>query len=536
MLLIRMAGTVQCIGVFCLAAIVPTITAQETPVLRVNTRMVEVDVVVHSKGAAVEDLNRDDFTVFDNGKPQKIAAFNVISSRTSAGKSVPLPPGAASNRLSMAGKEPAGITVVLYDMLNTAPEDQSWAHQALLEYLGTLQRGDHFALYSLGKSIQVIQDFTDDPDRLIKAAHRASPQASFDQTADDLTADLLASAPDLGDEIANAMQHNSIMEMQDAAQVNRAVITGKAMELIARHLQGLPGRKKMIWVSSSFAAQTTDMRSHNGHDTIEHKEFGREIDKAVRALNDANVAVYPIDPKPVSVFNNDLGFLRPGIDAMNLFAGGTGGRAFYVINDVAGAIKTAVEDAEVTYALGFYPGDIKLDGSYHSLSVRVARKSADLRYRKGYYATDLKQPTEKQRQETLNEIFATPLEATGIGMAARLDPYPRQAGVYQLTLTFNLQELHLEREKTSWVALIKLATYFPAVAKPNGTEESIKITLSEQRLREALANGYTMQQLVFAGNRTGDLRVAMQDRVTGAAGSVKLSLAGPGRSGPKNGQ
>ena len=296
------------------------------------------------------------------------------------------------------------------------------------------------------------------------------------------------------------MQHNAIMGMQDMAQINRAVITGKAMELIAKHLQGLPGRKKLIWISSSFAAQTTDVRSHNGQDTIEHKEFGREIDKAVRALNDANVAVYPIDPRTLI---DDQGLLRPGIDSMNLFAGGTGGRAFYVINDLAAAMKTAVEDSEVTYALGFYPVDIKLDGSYHSLSVKVARKGVDLRHRKGYYATDLKQPTEKQSEQSLEEIFATPLEATGIGMIARLDPDLRQAGVYQLTMTFNLQELHLEREKNNWVALIKLATYFPAAAKPNGTEESIKITLTEQRLRETLANGYTLQRIVIAGEPEG---------------------------------
>ena len=113
-------------------------------------------------------------------------------------------------------------------------------------------------------------------------------------------------------------------------------------------------------------------------------------------------------------------------------------------------------------------------------------------------------------------------------MVARLDPYPRQAGVYQLTMTFNVQELHLEREKNNWVALIQLATYFPAAAKPNGTDESIKITLTEQRLRETLANGYTLQRTVIAGNRKGDLRLAIQDRVTGAAGSVKLPLAGAG--------
>jgi hypothetical protein len=121
-------------------------------------------------------------------------------------------------------------------------------------------------------------------------------------------------------------------------------------------------------------------------------------------------------------------------------------------------------------------------------------------------------------------------------MVARLDPSPRQPGVFHLTMTFNLQELHLEREKNNWVALIRFATYFPAVPKPNGSEESIKITLTEQRLRESLANGYTMQRLVFAGNRTGDLRLAIQDRVTGAAGSVKLSLAGAGPTNPRNGQ
>ncbi len=213
---------------------------------------------------------------------------------------------------------------------------------------------------------------------------------------------------------------------------------------------------------------------------------------------------------------------------MNLFAGGTGGRAFYVINDLAAAIDTAVKDSEVTYALGFYPGDIKLDGSYHSLKVKVARNGVNLRYRKGYYATDLKQPTEKQSEQSFQDVFATPLEATGIGMMARLDPYARQAGVYVLTLNFNLQELHLEREKNNWVALIRFATYFPAARGPNGTEESLKITLNEQRLREALANGYTLQQMVIAGNRKGDLRVAIQDRNTGAAGSVRLPLAEAG--------
>ena len=275
------------------------------------------------------------------------------------------------------------------------------------------------------------------------------------------------------------------------------------------------------------------MRSHNGQNTIEHKEFGNEINDAVHRLNDANVAVYAIDPTPLKP-PPDPGLFRPGIAAMNLFAGGTGGQSFYMINDVADAIKTAVEDSEVTYALGFYPVDIKLDGSYHSLKVKVARNGVNLRHRKGYYATDLKEPTENQRKQSLDDVFETPLEATGIGFAAVLQPYARQAGVFQLTMSFNLQELHLEREKNYWVAHIQLATYFPSAAKPNGTEESIKLTLTEKRLREGLANGYTLQRLMVVGDRKGDMRLAIQDRVTGAAGSVKLPLANS--ANPKNGQ
>ena len=105
-----MVGWVTFIGVLGLGTLA---VAQETPVLRVNTRLVEVDVVVHSKGSIVADLKQDDFTVLDNGKPQKIASFNVVSSKTTSGKSVSLPPGAVSNRIITSGSEPAGTTIVL---------------------------------------------------------------------------------------------------------------------------------------------------------------------------------------------------------------------------------------------------------------------------------------------------------------------------------------------------------------------------------------------------------------------------------------
>jgi hypothetical protein len=69
-----------------------------------------------------------------------------------------------------------------------------------------------------------------------------------------------------------------------------------------------------------------------------------------------------------------VGLNAPNIAGMNLFASGTGGRAIYGNNDLAAALKTVMEDDAVVYTLGFYPSEQKMDGSYQSLSIKVARK------------------------------------------------------------------------------------------------------------------------------------------------------------------
>ena len=75
----------------------------------------------------------------------------------------------------------------------------------------------------------------------------------------------------------------------------------------------------------------------------------------------------------------------------------TGGRAIYSTNDLVGAIKTVMEDDDVIYTLGFYPVDQKMDGAYHSLSVKVAGRGLDVHYRQGYLAADTKVFTPIQR-------------------------------------------------------------------------------------------------------------------------------------------
>ena len=497
---------------FCIATL---LLAQQEPLVRVNTRLVEVDVVVRGKNGPVADLMKSDFTVFDQGKPQRIASFSMTSSSDGSRSPALLPPGVVSNRTDDKGHEASGATVVLFDRLNTAPEDQANASLAFLKYLQGQPIDEQIAIYTVNKTLRAVLDFTSDRDRLIGALSRANPEQSVDEGAPDLVSDL----PVTGDALTDAMTRNAAAEMTDNAMRNRADITAYALGVIAKHLAGLPGRKKLVWITAAFPASYTYTGQRNRSTQIETREFSGKIDQAARLLNDANVAVYPIDPRPLTTG----GLSAPGIDTMNLFAGKTGGVAAYALSDITGAIRSAMEDSEIVYSLGFYPSGA-LDGSYHSLKVKVARSGVELRHRKGYLASEARPPTDKQREVSLNEAFSNPLEETGIALTALAQHDPAKPGGYLLDLHFNLQEFHLEQENKRWVALLAIATQFPPKKHPNGTLENIKISLTEDRLKATLRDGYVIRRPYAAGDLMGELRVVVQDRVTGLAGSVRVPI------------
>jgi VWFA-related protein len=478
---------------------------------------VETDVVVMSHGHPIAGLTKDDFTISDNGKPQKISTFRVIEPENRV-RPRDLPPGIYSNRLA-GGEEESGVTVLLMDRMNTDAGDQAEVRRQMLHYLESAPRNERIAIYSLNKTLRVIQDFTADQERIRqKLFSNGSAETSVDLTADLLVDDL----PVTGDAMTDAMIQNSANEMKDFAVKNRVNVTAFALETIAKHLAGLHGRKKLVWFTSAFPAAYSYEGHRNGRTQIEIHQFGDDIENAAKRLNDADVAVYPVDPRGILA-----GFDVPGIDTMNLFAGKTGGKAFYATNDIEGAVAAIEDDGEITYVIGYYPSDERLDGSYHSVSVKVPGHSYEIRHRKGYFASETKQISEKRRRTTIEDAFFNPLESTGLGVVARATP-AEKPGIYNLDLNLDLHEFHLdhvgEGDKERWVALLAIATEFSAKKKPNGSLEEIKLTLTSARLRDALRTGYLIRRPYAAGELTGELRVVVQDRATGDVGSVRLPI------------
>src|ERR1700690_305704 len=143
---------------------------QQETLIRSSVRLVQVSVVVEDKkGNPVTGLKPEDFTVLDEGKPQKIAFFipdapapaTPVPELTAAHPASLLPPNAFTNRYDLKGQDPpSAVTVVLFDALNTAPQDQSFVRKEVIRFLQTLKPQDHVAVYGLTQQLFTLHEFT----------------------------------------------------------------------------------------------------------------------------------------------------------------------------------------------------------------------------------------------------------------------------------------------------------------------------------------------------------------------------------------
>jgi len=145
-------------------------------------------------------------------------------------------------------------------------------------------------------------------------------------------------------------------------------------------------------------------------------------------------------------------------------------------------------------------------------------------HRKGYLAADTKVYTPRQRREAMNEAVQNPLDSTELGLRASATPISGRPGVYWLAVTLSVNELHLEHQKDRWVGTIDFGTHYSLALDFKGTYETIRISLTEERLRETLRDGFVLEREIDSRGSVGELRIVVQDRSTGSIGSVRVPI------------
>lgn len=485
---------------------------QDAPVFRVGTRLVQVDVVVRNKDGPVRGLSREDFTLLDKGVAQQIAVFSVRTAETPQ-RVERLDPGVVMNRPRSEGSEPVAMTAILFDRLNTEFGDQGFARAEALKYLRGAARHEYIAVYSLNQTLKVTQEFTNDRDLLVRAIEKASGEQSMElDTA----------------EIVKDAHPNAAAQAKGYSLMRRTNITSASFATVARHLSGFPGRKKLVWISAALPPTLTQQELHNDTITNEYQAFNGPFDRASRLLNDANVALYAIDPRGVIAGFDDNQTI------MNRVAARTGGRAFYATNDIAGSMESSLTDTDVTYTLGFYPSEEKLDDSFHNVTVRVKQSEGlDVRYRGGYTATRPRLFTPAQRRGTLNQWVQDPLEATEIMIAAKAVPVANRPGYFRVEVKVSAAELDLRPQRNGhWAGSFDLAIVPDSTNRLRGLHQTIRVDVKPERMETVRVEGLLVTNVIQAGNSKGKLfapklHVVVMDGAGIKAGSVRIPLAEP---------
>src|SRR5580700_477560 len=412
-----------------------------------TTQLVVEDVLIKGKdGKPVLGLKPTDFTITEDGKPQKISVFEfqTLEEELAGASSGPSKLGAettAAKPPEKSGVKPlttiqiaperAGdlkyrnrrLMVMFFDMSSMPIQDQKRAQTAALKFLQTqITPADLVAIMTFSSDVKVVDDFTDDRDQLAKDIRN------------------LTIGEGQGFEISN--QDDSASDtgaafQQDDTEFNIFNTDRQlsALETAVKMLGSLNEKKSLVYFASGI--------QRNGLDN--QAQLRSTINAAIRA----NVSFYPIDARGL-VAQAPLGDATkgsPGGQAMYsgssaraltsnfqtqqetlyTLAADTGGKALLDNNDLSMGIVQAQKDMTSYYIIGYYATNDALDGRFRRIKITVnnsavARTISKLDYRQGYYGgKTFKKFNESDKEQQLAEALMLGDPITDMNIAMELD-------------------------------------------------------------------------------------------------------------------
>ena len=205
---------------------------------------------------------------------------------------------------------------------------------------------------------------------------------------------------------------------------------------------------------------------------------------------------------------------------MTLLAERTGGRAYFNANDLQGSIRRALDDADVTYTLGFYLPEAEMDSKFHDTKITVARKGVEVRARGGYIAYGDPVKSERSREVAMKQVLAAPLDATGLPVTVRLDRTPKGLNI---TAMLDPHSLSFSPKDGQYVDGVDF------VIAQQGTDgnllkvesELLSIVFSPERYKQIMQEDLQISRGMELMPGAKTIRVMFYDRNSGLVGSAR---------------
>src|SRR6202789_2612381 len=419
--------------------------------LESHVNLVPVRVIVHdSHGNAVGDLREADFEIRKDGKPQVISHFSVETPASLAAK-VAHGTAAEGSLLSASGAPAAPMTLpsrfvaLVMDDANLNLQDLMRMKLAAIRYMNTaVKPNERVALFTVSGQNQV--DFTDDHAKIVdqlkvlisrpidgydpatqhdclvmtyyqadQIQNHQDPEAIAVAQADALQCAAAEGVPAQAQQsVANSMYESAVAQMVRSGEVSTQ-FTVRRLDEIVRRISAMPGQRSMVFLSPGFITSTYE------YDVL------RIVDRAAREnvfINKLDArGLYTVDPigdisQPAPLHANSqtaglslqfrLTEQRVQSEVLEDLADSTGGFYFRNNNDLdAGLRQTAAEPA-VSYLLAFVPADLKNDGKFHTVNIKMLTKEKyTVQARRGFFAPKHgKTPDELAKQEIEHVVFS----------------------------------------------------------------------------------------------------------------------------------
>jgi VWFA-related protein len=450
----------------------PPSTPQEGPnvTFKVEINYVEVDArVLDAEGRFVRDLSKEDFQLFEDGKPQTIDQFALVNIPVERAEvplfaKAPIESDVSSNARDFNGR----LYLFVLDDLHTAPLRTQLVRNAARRFIDTkLGANDMAAVISVRGTSDGMQGFTDNRRLLVQAVDRFIGQKLQSETLMRL----------------NTLQPNESGTLapaaNDPADLERGMDADASLRTLrnaAEFMAGVRGRRKaLIYISEGIEYNVADFTRQAS------SRVAAAAQEAVASATRSNVTIYAIDPRGLTTLGDDditVSSVTPELnlqsmqrelqlahDSLRTLADFTGGFAVVNTNDFATAFDRIVSDNSSYYLLGYYPANDRRDGRTRKIDVRIRRSGAQVFARKDYIEPRGRPPAVPPpavaagTSVALRDVINSPLPLSGLTMSTSAAAFKGAAPNASVSIVIEARgrDLNLKNENGKYIGNLELS-------------------------------------------------------------------------------
>jgi VWFA-related protein len=395
-------------------------------------------------------------------------------------------------------------------------------------------------------TLKVLEDFTNDRKKLAAAVQSLTPGMESQLATNDYAAATNGES--------DVSEYTGAAYTADETEFNVFNTDEKlaAVQSLANVLAAIPGKKSVIQFTSGITQTGEENRT--------------QLRAATDAANRADVSIYAVDSRGLMAeipggdatagsANGNSAFTGASVfkqmdsrqdsrDTLATLSSDTGGKTFFDLGDLGDAFKGVEADNSGYYLLGYYIGaNIKRDGKWHDIKVKVKAPGVHVRFRKGYYAPkDFQHFANEDRETQLHDAMTSESPIVDLPLAVETSMFRESSNQVYVPIDAKLSSSALDWAKKHDQQEAAFDFSVEVRAVPSGIEaaelrDTVHVRLDNRRFQQVsqanlvyeggvvLPPGNYRIKFIARENESGKIGTFEQPLVLPTLDPAKLSLS-----------